>query len=145
MAGMLRQTAAPAQQKNDLCPLFTRAGAPVVDFNTENTAIGAAGFLYVSDIPQTELLECTNRRFVSRIGEAQQSLAVEPLESECELRLADLGGDPPAPDISRQHEADLQIFRPQSLAGRETGKADDFACWTVLQNAMPVRRSPKVK
>src|SRR5947208_15114954 len=41
----------------------------------------------------------------------------------------------PGPDISRQYEADLQVFRPQSLTGEQAGKADNIAGRTVGQNS----------
>ena len=47
--------------------------------------------------------------------------------------------------MAGQHEADLEIVRAESLAGKQAGEADDSPAGRSVRIAIPVRLSPKVK
>jgi hypothetical protein len=96
-------------KKFDLCPLFTDTPAPFGDFQAEDTAVWPAGFRYVVQISHSELFESMNGRPVLRIGQAEQSAAIKLFEPERKLGLADLGGNAPAPGLTRKYKADLEV------------------------------------
>jgi hypothetical protein len=105
-------------EKFELCPLFTATLAPFADFQAKDTAVWASGFRYVAQIPHPELLEGMNRRPILRIGQTEQSAAMKLLESERKLGLTDLGGNSPAPGLSREHKANFEIVRAKRSAGK---------------------------
>src|SRR6202048_4547212 len=134
MSGMVRKRSPPHNEKIDLCPMFTDARAPLFEFKTKYTAVCASGFRYIFQIPHSELLEGMNGRTVLRIRKAQQSPAVDPLEPERQLGLADLGGNAPAPSVRCEHKADLKILRSQHLCGKQAGKANNFGRGLLCQD-----------
>jgi hypothetical protein len=44
-----------------------------------------------------------------RVGQAEQSTAIKLFEPERKLGLADLGGNAPAPGLTRKYKADLEV------------------------------------
>jgi hypothetical protein len=60
MGAMVLKLQKRHNEKIDLCPLFTGTGAPLVNFDTENAAIGTSGFRHVLQMAQSELLKRMN-------------------------------------------------------------------------------------
>jgi hypothetical protein len=81
----------------------------------------------------SELAKGADRWRISRLRESEQSVATQSIESEGKLRLADFGGDPPAPRMAGEHETDLVIIRAEGAAWKQAGKPDDIAGWSLDQ------------
>src|SRR3981189_748575 len=126
-------------EKSDLCPLFTGAAAPLFRLDAEDAAAGAPGFRHIPQIPQSELFKRMDRRPVSRIDQAEQAPAVEPLEPEGELRLAALGGNPPARGGTGEDEADCEVVRFQAAQGNRPAKPMISPVGRSVRIAIPVR------
>ena len=107
MAGMLRQTAAPAQQKNGPMPAVHACWRAEL-WLTSNTGDWRAGPLHLEYPDRANEF----RRFVSRIGE----IAGVSRRIRMRVRLADLGGDPLRHFATAKPISD---FRPQSASGRD--------------------------
>src|SRR5829696_419099 len=118
-------------------PLFSTPSPPLSGLNHINAPASAPGVRNRRPITHSELLERVNGRCISRIDQPEQSAAFELREPQGELRLADLGCDPPAPGPARQDKPDLKIVGLQRLAWRQAGKADNFAGGLFGQNRHP--------